>query len=60
MRTFISTFFHDEVGAVTVDFVALTGSICILGVVVVTTFSGSAIAMGNDIRDSVSNMDAGG
>ncbi len=60
MRTFISTFFHDEDGAVTVDFVVLTGGICILGFVVVTTFSGSAIALGNDIGNSVLNMDAGG
>jgi Flp pilus assembly pilin Flp len=60
MLPLISTFFHDEDGAVTVDFVVLTAAICLLGFVVVTTFSGSAIALGNDIENSMLNMNAGG
>ena len=60
MVPLISTFFHDEDGAVTVDFVVLTAAICLLGFVVVTTFSGSAIALGNDIENSMLNMNAGG
>jgi hypothetical protein len=60
MQSLISTFFHDDGGAVTVDFVVLTAAICLLGFVVVTTFSGSAIALGNDIENSMLNMNAGG
>jgi Flp pilus assembly pilin Flp len=60
MLPLISTFFQDEDGAVTVDFVVLTAAICLLGFVVVTTFSGSAIALGNDIENSMLNMNAGG
>ncbi|MFT6944188.1 MAG: Flp pilus assembly pilin Flp [Yoonia sp.] len=60
MQSLISTFFHDDDGAVTVDFVVLTAAICLLGFVVVTTFSGSAIALGNDIENSMLNMNAGG
>jgi len=60
MLPLISTFFQDGDGAVTVDFVVLTAAICLLGFVVVTTFSGSAIALGNDIENSMLNMNAGG
>ena len=60
MLPLISTFFQDEDGAVTVDFVVLTAAICLLGFIVVTTFSGSAIALGNDIENSMLNMNAGG
>jgi len=60
MLPLISTFFQDEDGAVTVDFVVLTAAICLLGFVVVTTFSGSAIALGNDIESTMLNMNAGG
>lgn len=39
----------DEEGAVTVDFVALTAAICLLGAVVVNAFSGEPVRMANNM-----------
>ncbi len=56
MRNLISTFFQDDDGAVTVDFVVLTAAICLLGFVVVTAFSGSAVDLANGISVAMDNM----
>ncbi len=56
MRTLISTFFQDDDGAVTVDFVVLTAAICLLGFTVVTTFSGSTVVLANGISVAMENM----
>jgi Flp pilus assembly pilin Flp len=58
MRTLISNFLQDEDGAITVDFVVLTAAICLLGFVVVTTFSGSAVDLANEISVAMDNMHA--
>ena len=58
MRTLVSKFFQDDDGAVTVDFVVLTAAICLLGFVVVTAFSGSAVALANEISIAMDNMHA--
>ncbi len=56
MQAFFSRFFLNEDGAVTVDFVVLTAAICVLGLIVVTTFSGSAVALANTISNTVERM----
>ena len=55
MRKFIEGFLFDEDGAITVDFVVLTAAICLLGFVVVSAFSGSAINLANEISNSIEN-----
>jgi Flp pilus assembly pilin Flp len=59
MKSFISAFLTDEDGAITVDFVVLTAAICTLGLVVVTSFSGSATDLANKAETALDNMDAG-
>ena len=53
-------FMDDEDGAVTVDFVVITAAICLLGFIVVFTFSGEAIALGNDISVFMEDQCANG
>ena len=58
MRPLFSTFFKDDDGAVTVDFVVLTAAICLMGFVVVTAFSGSAVALADGISLDMNSMQA--
>ena len=58
MKNLITKFNLDDSGAVTVDFVVLTAAICLLGFVVVTTFSGSTTALANGISVAMNNMRA--
>jgi len=51
MKTFLITFFSDDDGAVTVDFVVLTAAICLLGAVVVNAFSGEPVRMANNMSN---------
>jgi Flp pilus assembly pilin Flp len=50
-------FCHDEDGAITVDFVALTAAIVTLGLVVGGIISGGAEGLSNDIEATMENMD---
>lgn len=45
----LQAFFRDEHGAITVDFVVLTAAICLLGAIIVLTFSGEVTRLGNEI-----------
>ena len=56
MKT-LKHFFHDEDGAITVDFVVLTAAIVTLGLVVGGTISRGAEGLANDIEDTMDNMD---
>lgn len=49
MKKRLLTFCAHEDGAVTVDFVVLTAAICLLGVVVVTSFSAEPVRMANNM-----------
>lgn len=42
-------FLNEEDGAITVDFVVLTAAICLLGAIIVLTFSGEVTRLGNEI-----------
>ena len=57
MKRFIATFRNDEDGAVTVDFVVLTAAITMLGLVVVTSISGGAVGLANEIELALDNID---
>lgn len=59
MHAFISAFFQDQDGAITVDFVVLTAAICVLGLVVVTTFSGGTTQLAFEISNSMERMQPG-
>ena len=50
-------FLNDEKGAVTVDFVVLTAAICLLGFIVVTTFSDETTNLANGIESKMDNVD---
>lgn len=56
MLKFIKLFAKDEDGAVTVDWVVLTGAIVGLGIAVLTTVSGGTTDLAGDIGDSLSDM----
>ena len=46
----------NEDGAVTVDFVVLTAAICLLGFVIVTTFSDEAVELAEDSSSFMENQ----
>lgn len=50
-------FLSDEDGAITVDFVVLTAGICLLGMLVVTAFSGSTTNVANEIEIALDDID---
>jgi Flp pilus assembly pilin Flp len=50
-------FLCDEDGAITLDFVVLTAGICLLGFLVVTTFSGSTTNVANEIEVALDDID---
>jgi len=56
MHEMMSSFLRDEDGAVTTDFVSLLGAICMLGLVVVTTISGGATEMANEVETFLNNV----
>ncbi|MDO6590108.1 MULTISPECIES: hypothetical protein [Rhodobacterales] len=56
MKQILKRLAAEEDGAVTVDFVVLTGAICTLGLVVVTTFSPGAINLANEIENTLDNV----
>lgn len=58
MKSFILSFFSDDDGAVTVDFVVLTAAIVFLGFIVVNTFSVGAVDLANGISNKMGNMRA--
>lgn len=49
MKKLFLAFYAEEAGAITVDFVALTAAICLLGAFVVNTFSAEPIRMANNM-----------
>ena len=57
---FIKTFFNDESGAVTVDWVVLTAAIVGLGLVVMTSVSGGITGLTGKITGSLNSMNNGG
>ncbi|WP_106358183.1 hypothetical protein [Yoonia maritima] len=57
MKHIIAHFAGDESGAVTVDFVVLTASITMLGLIVVTSFSGGATELADEIDTALDNID---
>ena len=56
MLKFIKLFAKDEDGAVTVDWVVLTGAIVGLGIAVLTTVSEGTTDLAEDIGDSLEDM----
>ena len=56
MLKFIKLFAKDEDGAVTVDWVVLTGAIVGLGIAVLTTVSDGTSDLAGDIGTSLSDM----
>ena len=59
MKNTFLAFSGDENGAVTVDFVVLTAAICLLGFIVVATFSGGTTGLANKIEVSLIDTNAG-
>jgi Flp pilus assembly pilin Flp len=58
MKKFLTLFYANESGAVTVDFVVLTAAITMLGLTVVTAFSPGATGLANKIENSLDNVEA--
>lgn len=58
MKSLILSFFADDEGAVTVDFVVLTAAIVILGLLVGLLISAGATDLANAIANSLGNMTA--
>ena len=52
-------FLNDEDGAITVDFVALTAAIVLLGAVVVNAFSGETVRIANNISNFMNEQCSG-
>lgn len=53
----MTNFFSEEEGAVTVDFVVLTGGIVGLGIAVLTSVGGGTTTLGDTVSDSLSTME---
>lgn len=60
MSKFLATFMDDEDGAITVDFVVLTASICLLGAFVVNAFAGEPVRMANNMSNFMESQCSGG
>ena len=60
MKISFLDFFADDSGAVTVDFVVLTASICLLGAAVVNAFSGEPVRMANNMSNFMESQCSGG
>lgn len=56
-KNLIAKFIGDESGAITVDFVVLVAAICTLGLVVVTSISGGATDLANDVEEFLDNVE---
>lgn len=56
MLKFVKLFAKDEDGAVTVDWVVLTGAIVGLGIAVLTTVSGGTTDLAGDIDGELESM----
>lgn len=56
MLKFVKLFAKDEDGAVTVDWVVLTGAIVGLGIAVLTTVSGGTTDLAGDIDSELESM----
>ena len=52
-------FLEDEDAAVTVDWVVLTGSIVVLGLVVITSITGGAVSHSNSVGAHLSQRSVG-
>jgi Flp pilus assembly pilin Flp len=59
MQNKLIRFYSDESGAVTVDWVVLTGSIVGLGLLVLTPIAFSVDASTTDVADAISNQPVG-
>jgi Flp pilus assembly pilin Flp len=57
MKNLVSSFLHDEDGAITVDFVVLTAAICTLGLIILLSITGETVRLGNDISDFMDNVE---
>ena len=55
----MKNFIEDENGAVTVDFVALTAAILLVGFVAGTAISNGAIGLGNEVKATMDSMEPG-
>jgi len=55
-QNFTSSFSADEDGAVTVDWVVLTASVVLFGVIVVGGFSGALSDAGTGLADTISDV----
>jgi len=55
----LKSFMHDEAGAVTVDWVVLTGAVVGLGIVVMDTVGAGIENLGQKIVDDLNNRNAG-
>jgi len=55
----MKNFFNDENGAVTVDFVALTAAILLVGFLVGTSIADGANGLGNEVKATMDNMEPG-
>ena len=55
----LKTFMNDEAGAVTVDWVVLTGAVVGLGIVVMDTVGAGIENLGQKIVDDLNNRNAG-
>lgn len=56
MKRFLTTFKKDESGAVTVDFVALTAALVILGFLIISILGGAAEDHANWVKDTLTGM----
>ena len=55
----LKAFWHDEAGAVTVDWVVLTGAVVGLGIVVMNTIGAGIENLGQKIVDDLNNRNVG-
>jgi Flp pilus assembly pilin Flp len=59
MKTALKTFFQDESGAVTVDWVVLTAAIVGLGMIVLIPIAFSANSSAQGVSDYINNINVG-
>lgn len=59
MFVVLSEFAKDEAGAVTVDWVVLTGAIVGLGIGVIQTVEGGVLSLGDNISSTLAGMTVG-
>ena len=57
MRKLLNAFYADERGAITVDFVVLTGAICLLGFFAVQSIGSGTTDLSNRIEAKVDGVE---